>query len=134
MRTPSQLEINRKFERNFPDIANDEREYEQDLLADWRFVADGRRSIREQQLSDNLTTSMKEKLEQNKKHTLEELLGIRYIYKFDDKEGKEFYFMMEKDKDWNVIVDKENKRIKFIDEASWESIFEDYVENAKEEN
>lgn len=110
----------------FPTIDEEERLYEDDLLTDWRFVADGKRRLRQDQLSDEMIGNS-ERINKNKTRTLEELLGIWYIYEENKDDWTLLYYMAEKDKDWNIIIDKENKNIKFIDEKTGKIITETYI-------
>lgn len=102
-----------------------EREYENDVLADWRFVADGKRRLREEELVCCLAWE-EARLDKETNLTLGELLGTRYIYDFESETWKELYYMAEKDEKWEIIVDKENKRIKFIDGSTWKIIYKDF--------
>lgn len=123
------FELNRKFERMFPNVAHEEREYERDLLADWRLIADVNRRNKQNNLSSQIN-----KLNDNKEETLKQILEIWYIYDINKESWKEMHYMSEKDKDWNVVIDKTNKRVKFVDEASWKFVYREYVDDDSEEN
>lgn len=114
----------RRFHNMFPWIAEEEKCFEQDLLAEGRFVAEWKRRIREQIAHDNITQKMKELQDD----TLESLLNIWYIYSFDKETWQEEYYMLEKDNKWNVIVDKEKKVVRFIDEKSGKIIEKKYID------
>lgn len=117
---------NRKFERMFPSLVQEERTYTNDLLADWRFVANWKRRLRQRELSDTINWHTK-KLEENKNNTLKELLNIRHIYQEDEKTGDIFYFMPEEDANWNIIIDKKNRNIKFIDKKTGKIMNKKYM-------
>jgi len=107
------------------EIEQEEREHEKDILADWMFVAEGKRRLR-QELA-NCLWGENNKLADKIIPTLDDLKNIQYIYTFDTESNKILYYMPEEDENWETIVDTENKRVKFIDSKTWKVIYREYV-------
>lgn len=104
-----------------------EREYEKDLLADGYFVAEGKRKLREQS-----EQSITQGLEENQENTLSQLLNVRYFIEVKEGTLDLSYLYPETDKEWKTIIDKEKKRIKFIDDINWTFRFKEYTEDDTE--
>lgn len=78
-------DVIRKFERMFPGIADEERTYGNDLLAEWRTEAERRRRLRDQNKSNEIA--------QNLNNWERTIIGT---YHYDFKNGKETYIPADK--------------------------------------
>ena len=110
----------RKMDAFLGDFSRDV--YTKDLWAEWRLVADGKRRLKEERLLDEIRRQNDE-LPQ----TLAEVLNIWYIWKMNPDENKMQYYLPEKDENWKVVVDHENKQVKFICEETGEHLYETFI-------
>lgn len=106
------LQIRRSFERNFPWIAADEREYNNNLLAWWRTLAEQWRKSRQTNIAKTLSDIP----------TLDKILKTVCLLKLNQKTKKEETYTPEKDDSWETIINHKEKTINFINEESWEII------------
>lgn len=102
----------------FPGVSAEENQYNNDLLAWWRSLAErNRRSKQKSNIAETLSDIP----------SLEDLLKTIAFTTLDTKTGEEIVYKQEKNEHWDVIINHENKSINFIHKESWDIIVKKFL-------